>query len=88
MVNDKDIHTVLSLLPRDAVYYFTQASVKRALAAEALAAQAAEFGLKGESYATVAEAYKAAESRLGEEDALYIGGSNFIVADLLAMRQK
>ncbi len=88
MVNDKDIHTVLSLLPQNATYYFTQASVKRALAVKELKAQASEFGLKGECYPTVEQAYRTALSRLGEEDALYIGGSNFIVADLLTMQQK
>jgi dihydrofolate synthase/folylpolyglutamate synthase len=88
MVNDKDIHTVLSLLPPHATYYFTQASVKRALAAEQLKEQASEFSLRGESYPTVAQAYRAAIEQLRKEDALYIGGSNFIVADLLSMRQE
>jgi dihydrofolate synthase/folylpolyglutamate synthase len=88
MVNDKDIHTVLSLLPQGATYYFTQASVKRALAAEQLKLQAAEFGLEGETYPTVAQAYQTAVAQLEQEDALYIGGSNFIVADLLAAIHK
>jgi dihydrofolate synthase/folylpolyglutamate synthase len=83
MVNDKDIHTVLSLLPKDAAYYFTQASVKRARPAGELKALAAEFGLKGEAWPDVAEALAAAKSDADEKDLIFVGGSSFIVADLL-----
>ena len=83
MVNDKDISGVISLLPRKAQYYFTQASVARALSADEVASIAANHGLKGESYASVTEAYNAAKRDASEGDLIFIGGSTFVVADLL-----
>jgi dihydrofolate synthase/folylpolyglutamate synthase len=83
MVNDKDVHTVLSMLPTEARYYFTQASVKRARPAEELKALAAEFGLQGEAWPTVEDAVNAARSEADEKDLIFVGGSSFIVADLL-----
>jgi dihydrofolate synthase/folylpolyglutamate synthase len=83
MVNDKDLHTVLSLLPREAQYYFTQASVKRARPAGELKAMAAEFGLQGEAWPNVEAALKAARADADENDLIFVGGSSFIVADLL-----
>lgn len=84
MVNDKDIHSVLEMLPRNAVYYFTQASVARALPATALKEQAALVGLEGESYTTVSKAYQTAQEKSHPEDMIFIGGSTFVVADLLS----
>ena len=86
MVNDKDVRGVLALLPREAVYYFTQASVKRALPAEQLARLAAEAGLEGEVYPDVSSAVRAAQEKSLPEDFIFVGGSTFIVADLLAGR--
>ena len=86
MVNDKDIRGVLAMLPRDAVYYFTQASVKRALPAEEVKRQAEEAGLKGECYPDVPTAVRAAQEKSLPEDFIFVGGSSFIVADLLAHR--
>lgn len=63
MVNDKDIRGVLALLPREAVYYFTQASVKRALPAEEVKRQAEEAGLQGECYPDVPAAVRAAQEK-------------------------
>ena len=83
MVNDKDIGGVLSLLPAEAVYYFTQASVKRALPATEVQRLAAEHGLHGQSFSTVAAAYQAARREASADDFIYVGGSNFVVADLL-----
>jgi dihydrofolate synthase/folylpolyglutamate synthase len=83
MVNDKDLHTVLGMLPREAKYYFTQASVKRARPAGELKALAAEFGLEGEAWSNVAEALEAAKRDADEKDLIFVGGSSFIVADLL-----
>jgi dihydrofolate synthase/folylpolyglutamate synthase len=83
MVSDKDVHTVLGLLPREAKYYFTQASVKRARPAEELKALAADFGLQGEAWPTVADALAAARADADPEDLIFVGGSSFIVADLL-----
>lgn len=87
MVNDKDITTVLKMLPKDAVYYFCNASVKRALAADAIALQAADFGLIGRSCGSVSEAYTAAKSEATSDDVIFIGGSSFVVADLLTYLQ-
>ena len=86
MVNDKDIRGVLALLPREAVYYFTQASVKRALPAAELARLAAEAGLKGDCFPDVPSAVRAAQKKSLPEDFIFVGGSTFIVADLLANR--
>ena len=83
MVSDKDITTVLSMLPKEAHYYFTQASVKRAMPAAQFATKARNAGLYGEEYENVSAAYNAAFRNLNKDDLLFIGGSNFIVADML-----
>lgn len=83
MVNDKDINAVLALLPKDAVYYFTRASVERAMDEKTLATQAAAFGLQGGTYPTVASAVHEAQKKAAEDDFIFIGGSSFIVADAL-----
>lgn len=86
MVSDKDISGVLALLPKDAVYYFTQASVKRALPVEEFSTLALRAGLSGKSYPTVMEAFAAARKEADEDDFIYVGGSSFIVSDLLKSR--
>ncbi len=86
MVNDKDIQGVLALLPEDAIYYFTQASVKRALPANDLQKLAKSAGLKGNCYPDVPSAVRAAQEKSLPEDFIFVGGSSFIVADLLANR--
>lgn len=83
MVNDKDVNTVLSMLPKDAVYYFTQASVKRAMPVEEFAQKAEKHDLHGNSYANVELAYRAAKQNAEKNDLIFIGGSTFIVADML-----
>jgi dihydrofolate synthase/folylpolyglutamate synthase len=84
MVSDKDVTTILAMLPKDAVYYFTQASVKRALSADDMRQKAALCGLSGHSYPTVSEAYNAALSDAEADDFVYVGGSSYVVADLLS----
>ena len=84
MVNDKDINAVLALMPKHATYYFAQASVARALDSESLQALAAQHGLYGTTYPTVKEATRTALAEADKEDFIYVGGSSFIVADLLA----
>lgn len=86
MVEDKDIKAVLKLLPKDATYYFTKANVKRALPEDELLRMATKAGLKGTSYPTVVDAMKAAKKNCLPKDMIFVGGSNFIVADLLANR--
>ena len=87
MVSDKDIEAVLALLPQNAVYYFTQASVKRAMPAEKLRAMASAHGLTGRSYPDVGTALKQARADARTEDFIFVGGSSFIVADLLTLWQ-
>lgn len=84
MANDKDVSKVLTLLPKEAHYYFTKASVPRALDHQELQNSAKALGLHGDSYPTVELAYRAALEDSTPEDFIYIGGSTFIVADLLA----
>lgn len=81
-VNDKDLNTVLSLLPKAAFYYFCQAGIPRALAAEELQAQASLHGLNGQVMADVNEALKEARSRAASNDLILITGSTFVVAEI------
>lgn len=85
MVNDKDITSVLSMLPKNAHYYFTKASVKRALNEDILQATAIEAGLKGQSYPNVEAAFRDAEKNAEENDMIFVGGSTFVVADFLSI---
>jgi len=82
-VNDKDLTAVLPLFPADAAYYFTKASIPRALDEKILKEEAAKAGLIGESYVTVREAMKAASEKAGHDDVVFIGGSTFIVAEVV-----
>lgn len=85
MVNDKDIRGVLQRLPKEARYYFTAASVPRALAPEDLQALAEQYGLQGATYPNVHEALIAARKAANPDtDVLFVGGSNFLISDLLA----
>lgn len=86
MVNDKDVSGVLHLLPKEADYYFTKASIPRALPENQLAALAAQQGLHGNCYTDVPAAVRAAQEKSLPEDFIFVGGSSFIVADLLTHR--
>ncbi len=84
MVNDKDISNILTMLPKKAIYYFTKASIPpRSRNERELEALARKQGLTGYSYPTVAEAVQAAKDWAAPNDFIFIGGSNFIVADAL-----
>lgn len=82
-VNDKDLSGVLPLFPQDATYYFTKASVPRALDENILKTDASRFGLTGDSFDNVAIAVQAARKNAGKNDMIFIGGSTFVVADAL-----
>jgi dihydrofolate synthase/folylpolyglutamate synthase len=82
-VNDKDIDTILNLLPNDADYYFCKAQIPRALDETTLAKKALKAGIKGNVFPTVEAAYNAAKENAGVEDLIYIGGSTFVVAEVL-----
>lgn len=86
-VNDKDYGTILSMLPTEANYYFVQPSVERAAKSTDVAKIAEQYGLKGMSYGSVKAGFDAALLKAsGIQDALiYVGGSTFVVADLLAL---
>ena len=85
MVSDKDITQVLEMMPGNAIYYFTQASVKRAMNVNDFRNIATHAGLDGKAYSSVPEAVRAAISEASDNDLIFIGGSTFIVADLLGM---
>lgn len=84
-VSDKDISHILNRMPKRATYYFAQPSVARALPCSKLAETAQQFGLHGNTYPSVADAYDAAKADALADDMIYIGGSTFIVADLLSL---
>ena len=73
----------LKLLPKDAIYYFAKASVPRALPENELKLKGEEFGLKGNAYPTVREALEAAKANNKINDLIFVGGSTFVVADVL-----
>lgn len=84
-VGDKDVRHILEMLPKDATYHFTQPSVERALPKENLEAIARQKGLSGQTFPTVKEALLSAKQKAAKDDMIFIGGSTFIVADLLQL---
>lgn len=83
VVNDKDLDSILPLLPKEAKYFFARPNNLRGLDAEILAAKASEFGLVGEVFGSIPNAYAKAKEVAGAEDLIYIGGSTFVVAEIL-----
>ena len=82
---DKDFSKMLALMPSDAHYIFTQASIRRAASPEAIAEVASSLNLDFEVVPTVAEAVATAQKQLSEQDMLFIGGSTFVVAEFLEL---
>lgn len=83
MVSDKSIDKVLSMMPKDAIYYFTKASIPRAMNEEDLQALASKYNLVGNTYKTVLEAVEVVNKKAKDNDLIYIGGSTFIVAEIV-----
>lgn len=83
MTSDKDIEAILNLLPRTATYYFCAAKIPRALDAETLAEKAAALSLQGKAYISVADAVETARNNAHPEDLVFIGGSVFVVAEVI-----
>jgi dihydrofolate synthase / folylpolyglutamate synthase len=83
VVNDKNIEKVLRILPRQATYYFTRANIPRALDEKVLAEKAMFAGLKGETYPNVQIALANAKKNAADNDLIFIGGSTFVVAEVL-----
>lgn len=83
VVNDKDLDEVLPLFPKNAIYYFCKPNIPRGLEASILAQKATKFGLTGEIYNSVSAAYAKAKQNAQPTDFIYVGGSTFVVAEIL-----
>lgn len=83
VVNDKDLDDVLPLFPKNAKYYFCKPNIPRGLEASILAKKAISFGLNGKVFNSVTEAYEEATKNASQSDFIYIGGSTFVVAEIL-----
>lgn len=83
MVDDKDIDNVLNLLPKNALYYFTEADNRRAIPWLNIQQKAVGKGLSGGGYPTVKEAFAAALRHAAHDDFIFVGGSSYVVADFL-----
>lgn len=83
MVKDKDISKILRLLPKVAQYYFCQPDIERAKPVAELAQEAQAIGLSGKSFTSVKEAYQAALKQAAPNDLIFIGGSTFVVAEVV-----
>ena len=86
MVSDKDIDSVLELLPKQAIYYFTKANTKRALNEQSVRLLVVNYGISGSCYPSVNEAYNAAMEQASDNDFVFIGGSSYVVGDFLKNR--
>ncbi len=83
MVNDKEVEKMLKFFPTEAVYYFCKADIPRGLAAGILRDKAGVLGLKGETYDSVPSALEAAKKEARKSDLIYVGGSTFVVAEVI-----
>jgi len=83
VVNDKDLNSIIDLLPKNATYYFCKPDIPRGLDAEELKVILNNYGLQGEAYGSVNEAYKNALNSSGTNDFVFIGGSTFVVAEII-----
>ena len=83
VVNDKEIDSVLELLPKNAEYYFCQAKIPRALDVNELKNKAKSYRLNGNAYSSVKNAYEEAKKTADKDDLIFIGGSTFVVAEVL-----
>lgn len=83
VVNDKDLESVLGLFPKGARYYFVKPDVPRGLNAELLRAKAKEYDLLGDVYKSVQKGLRAAKKQANGDDLIYVGGSTFVVAEVV-----
>lgn len=83
VVNDKDLDEILPLFPKNAIYYFCKPNIPRGLDAAILSIKATEFNLVGEIYNSVSNAYQSAIKNASPKDLIYIGGSTFVVSEIL-----
>lgn len=87
ILEDKDVYTIMSQLPKEATYFYAKSSSHRAMPETTLKVIGDQFGLHGESYPTVAEAFQAAIQGAQSDDFIFVGGSNYVVADFMKSRQ-
>ena len=83
MVSDKDVDNILCMLPKEGHYYFTRANIPRSIDPELLKRKSLVYGLKGEIYKSVSEAYEKAKKNAEGNDLIFIGGSTFVVAEVV-----
>ncbi|MEI6456611.1 MAG: folylpolyglutamate synthase/dihydrofolate synthase family protein [bacterium] len=83
LVSDKAVDDMLNILPRSATYYFCRADIPRGLDAIELERKAGDFNLKGKAYPSVISAFGAAKKRAGPADMIFVGGSTFVVAEVI-----
>ena len=83
MVDDKDIESVLGLLPTKAIYYFTRPDVPRGMDSSILAEKARKLGLNGKVFPSVRQALDQARQEAGKKDVIFVGGSTFVVAEVV-----
>ncbi|RXG14036.1 dihydrofolate synthase/folylpolyglutamate synthase [Leeuwenhoekiella aestuarii] len=83
VVSDKDLNSVLPLFPKHAIYYFSKPDVPRGLNSDELQQKAAAFNLKGKKFKKISEAFEAAKKAANAEDLIFIGGSTFVVAEII-----
>ncbi len=82
-VNDKDLDGILPLFPKNARYYFSKAQIPRALNEQVLIKKASAYGLKGQSFSTIKQAFETAYQNAGTDDLIFVGGSTFTVAEII-----
>lgn len=83
VVKDKNIYNILTLLPKDAIYYFCEANIPRSMDKEDLQKISLEFNLYGGVYSSVKEALLHAKLKATDNDLIYVGGSTFVVAEII-----
>ena len=83
VVDDKNLDTILPLFPKNAIYYFCKPNIPRGLEAAILAQKATPFGLNGKIYNSVSAAYENAKQNAQPTDFIYVGGSTFVVAEVV-----
>lgn len=83
VVNDKDVDSILPLLPKNAIYYFCKPNIPRGLDAKALQLKFSQNGFTGKSFPSVEKALNAAKNEAKKDDLIFIGGSTFVVAEII-----
>jgi dihydrofolate synthase/folylpolyglutamate synthase len=83
MVNDKELKDILPLFPKNAIYYFSKPNIPRGLDGNILKEKSFSYDLKGTAYSSVTDALKNAQKQAKLDDLIFIGGSTFVVAEVV-----